>query len=180
MFSACAGVTQLQEIHPTWVFKGGIFTCFFMEFLLPICGRNIFWRNLTWNTWNPMAPWVVKGKGASFKELGGGPNKFGTITQTGTDGGGDALRFLTTHLNHQIPHVFWGGWREWHYDIYDLWLGRQWGKVPSHRCWWFLNFRYFEGPSFQVWWNMMEIQPDAKKTMENIHVSRYLQKTWPG
>lgn len=54
-----------------------------------------------------MAPWVVKGKGASFKELGGGPNKFGTITQTGTDGGGDALRFLTTHLNHQIPHVFW-------------------------------------------------------------------------
>ena len=26
---------------------------------------------------------------------------------------------------------------------------------------------------------MMEIQPDARKTMENIRISRYLQKTWP-
>jgi len=41
MFSACAGVTQLQEIHPTWVFKGGMFTSFFMEFILAICGEKI-------------------------------------------------------------------------------------------------------------------------------------------
>ena len=76
-----------------------------MEFLLPICGEFFFGRNL--KHLNSNGPMGGEGKkSASFKELGGGPNKFGTITQTGTDGGGDALGFVKAQLDHQIPY-FW-------------------------------------------------------------------------
>ena len=43
---------------------------------------------------------------SEFRSLGGGPHKFGTITQTGTDGGSDALGFVKAQLNHKIPDFF--------------------------------------------------------------------------